>query len=400
MHVPGWHEATKQLQQDGKFQMIGIIQEQHPDRCRLFMQWKQMGWPIIVDSLNLTGVSGVPQTLAIDEHGIVRLTRARPETIEEEFLNPSYEKPENLPSQPSSSSPPDLKQLKAGTSHGTGDAWRAYGDGLYLWGGDDRLLEAIAAYQQAIRLNPEDADAHFRLGVSYRRRYDSDLRQSDDFQTAVNHWGHALDLDPNQYIWRRRIQQFGPRLAKPYPFYDWVSTARREISARGETPSALVTEPGGAEIASPQKVFEAGTNGKAEPDPRGRIYRDKRGFVHAETAVVPSTAEPGKPVRIHVTFRPNTEIKAHWNNEADDLVFWVNPPEGWAADSPRHTVANPPQAVSLETRKVEFEIRSPESFRGETIQIPAYALYYVCEDVNGTCLYRRQDVDIAIATRR
>ena len=126
-------------------------------------------------------------------------------------------------------------------------------------------MEAIAAYQQAIRLNREDGNAHFRLVVSYRRRHDSDLRQSDDFQTAVNHWGHALDLDPNQYIWRRRIQQFGPRLAKPYPFYDWVSTARREISARGETPSVLVTEPGGAEIASPQKVFEAGTNGKPNP---------------------------------------------------------------------------------------------------------------------------------------
>ena len=130
----------------------------------------------------------MPRTLAIDEHGIVRLTRAQPETIEEEFLNLSYEKPENLPSQPSSSSPPDLKQLKAGTSHGTGDAWRAYGDGLFLWGEDPRLVEAITAYQQAIRLNPEDADVHFRLGVSYRRRYDSDLRQSDDFQTAVNHW--------------------------------------------------------------------------------------------------------------------------------------------------------------------------------------------------------------------
>ena len=26
--------------------MVGIIQEQHPDRARLFMQWKEMGWPI------------------------------------------------------------------------------------------------------------------------------------------------------------------------------------------------------------------------------------------------------------------------------------------------------------------------------------------------------------------
>ena len=54
--MPGWHEATKDLQNDGKLQMVGIIQEQHPDRARLFMQWKRMGWPILVDSYNLLGV--------------------------------------------------------------------------------------------------------------------------------------------------------------------------------------------------------------------------------------------------------------------------------------------------------------------------------------------------------
>jgi hypothetical protein len=40
--------------------MVGIIQEQHPDRAGLFMQWKQMDWPILVDSLNLLGVAVVP----------------------------------------------------------------------------------------------------------------------------------------------------------------------------------------------------------------------------------------------------------------------------------------------------------------------------------------------------
>ena len=50
MHVPGWHEATKEWQEAGDLQMVGIIQEQHPDRARLFMQWKEMGWPILIDS--------------------------------------------------------------------------------------------------------------------------------------------------------------------------------------------------------------------------------------------------------------------------------------------------------------------------------------------------------------
>ena len=63
--MPGWHEATEQLQADGQFRMVGIIQEQHPDRCRLFLQWKEMDFPILVDSLNRIGVSAVPLLWAV-----------------------------------------------------------------------------------------------------------------------------------------------------------------------------------------------------------------------------------------------------------------------------------------------------------------------------------------------
>jgi len=72
MHVPGWHEATKELQEQGKLQMVGIIQEQHPDRARLFMQWKQMGWPVLVNPLNLSELPYFPITLGVDEHVILR----------------------------------------------------------------------------------------------------------------------------------------------------------------------------------------------------------------------------------------------------------------------------------------------------------------------------------------
>ncbi|MEM9405248.1 MAG: hypothetical protein AAGA81_04345, partial [Acidobacteriota bacterium] len=67
--MPGWHEATKELQDAGRVQMLGVIQEQNPDRCRLFMQWKQMDWPILVDTFDQLEVSVVPLTYAIDEHG-------------------------------------------------------------------------------------------------------------------------------------------------------------------------------------------------------------------------------------------------------------------------------------------------------------------------------------------
>ena len=93
------------------------------------------------------------------------------------------------------------------------------------------MTEAIKAYLKVLEKEPEQGLTHFHLGVAYRKRYDSDHRQPEDFQMAVEHWGKALDIDPNQYIWRRRIQQYGPRLDKPYSFYDWVGEARREIMA-------------------------------------------------------------------------------------------------------------------------------------------------------------------------
>ena len=98
-------------------------------------------------------------------------------------------------------------------------------------------------------------------------RHESSGRRPGDFQAAVDAWGRALELDPNQYIWRRRIEQYGPRLSKPYAFYDWVAQARAEISGRGETPIPLAVEPYGSELAGPGRdVWPDGT-GPAEPDP-------------------------------------------------------------------------------------------------------------------------------------
>ena len=131
------------------------------------------------------------------------------------------------------------------------------GDGLILWGGPKRLNDAIEAYTAATRADPQDRRALFRLGVALRQRYESAARQRNDFQAAVENWGRALELDPNQYIWRRRIQQYGPRLDKPYPFYDWVPEAERAIRELGQTPIELPVRPDGAEIAKPMKGFAA-----------------------------------------------------------------------------------------------------------------------------------------------
>ncbi len=351
--------------------MAGIIQEQHPDRARLFMQWKKMDWPVMVDSLNLLGVAAVPITLLIDEHGIIRAVQPSEEDFQV-FLGRSY--------QTNEARDKAIAELP--------------GDAIFLWEDVAQTGEAIDSYRQALTTQGA-GPIHFRLGVAYRRRYDSAYRRNGDFARAVEHWGRALDIDPNQYIWRRRIQQYGPRLTKPYSFYDWVSEAQQEIEARGETPLPLDAEPGGAEFAYPAESFPITDSAGKEPDPRGRIRRDEEGLIWAETTVVPTVMVAGESVRVHVVFRPNLDIKAHWNNEVDDLVLWVDAPEGWEVDQRYLTVSIPPEPVSQEVRKVEFELKSSASSAGLTTITP-YALYYVCEDVNGTCLFRRQDIPLKI----
>ena len=374
--MPGWHEKTKALQEAGKLQLVGIIEEQHPDRTRLFMQWKEMGWPLLIDSQNLLDVSEVPLTFLIDESGVVRYRRPSDEDLKT-FLATDY---------------PDT--ARGGESL---DPAPRSAEHLLLWGGESDLDEAIALLDKRLRENPEDARAHFRLGVAYRKRYDSEARKADDFRSAVEHWGKALALDPNQYIFRRRIQQYGPRLDKPYPFYDWVPEARAAIRSRGESPVALRVEPGGAEFAEPVASFAGNAAPGDPPDPDGRIFRDNE-LVLTETVTVPSVIASGESARVHVALRPNLSRKAHWNNEVDDLVFWADPPEGWLVDARYHEVAIPPEPVSQETRRVEFEVKSPAGFTG-TETIPGYALYYVCEDVDGTCLYRRQDLAVTVTVK-
>jgi len=398
--VPGWYESTKDLLEQGKLQMAGIIEEQHPDRARLFMQWKQMKWPILVDSLNLLGVEAVPITLAIDEYGIIRrvgIPLKEAATFAREFVGQTYAPPPERAAQKVER--PNLEDLRRRTAANTLEAWRDWADALTVWDTPNRLEEAIGAYHKAIELAPRDGRTHFRLGVAYRKRFDSDGRRDSDFQLAVDQWKQALDLNPNQYIWRRRIQQYGPRLDKPYSFYDWVVTARKEIHARGETPMALVVEPSGAEFAHPAKTLEASQGAPQEPDPKGQIHRDKAEFIEMEVTAVPPVIKPGAAARFHVAFRPNPKNKAHWNNEATGLVLWLNPPAGWVVESRAISLQNPAQATSREVRNIEFEIKSPAEAKSERVEIPGYALYYVCEDVNGMCLYRRKDVSLRVTVK-
>jgi hypothetical protein len=291
--VPVWHASLKQLEKDGRVAVVAIVQDQHPDRARLFLQWKQIGWPVMADSLDLLNLETVPLTLAVDEYGIVRFTElpmSAAKTIEQTFVNQTYPKPAALPP----TEVPDLSALKAATGRNTPAVWRAYGDALSVWGSGGQWSDVIGAYQHAAQLDGDDGLSQFRLGSAFRKRYDSPARQPSDFQDAERHWAQALEIDPNRYIWRRRMQQYGPHLTTPEPFFDWIRDARADIASRGETPLALIVEPGDSEYAKPGAGVAAAKLPATEPDARGRIRRDRGEFVSVETAVVPS-GTPGVP---------------------------------------------------------------------------------------------------------
>ena len=139
--------------------------------------------------------------------------------------------------------------------------------------------------------------ARFRLGVAYRMRHDSGRARSGDFQRAVDAWTGALSRRQKQYIWRRRIQQYGPLLDKPYPFYPWVTEARQSIQRRDEHPITLRTGLSGAELLDPRSETK-GTG--SDTIPEAAEAAGER--VTVDTAVV-ADSERRSVVRLHVGLR-------------------------------------------------------------------------------------------------
>src|SRR6516162_6962905 len=88
--MPVWHEGTAKWVKEGKLVLFGVTQEQHGDRCRLLAQWKGFGWPILHDPINVLELTAVPILVAIDEHGIVRLTRPNLDTFPADFLDRKF----------------------------------------------------------------------------------------------------------------------------------------------------------------------------------------------------------------------------------------------------------------------------------------------------------------------
>lgn len=349
--MPGWHKQTQSLVSAGKLEVAGIVQEQHPDRAKLYMQWQQMTWPLLADPFNDLGIRVVPITLLIDESGVIRFKNPKARDLKK-FLVTNYPKS------------PTSKKFSTGST----------------------------AIKELISL--KDAHSRFRLGVAYRQRYDSNERQPGDFGKAITAWRSALEMNPNQYIWRRRIQQYGPRLDKPYSFYDWIPSARRDITARGEKPNPLSAEPSGSEFAKPAKSNSQAATQLQHPDPKGKVSRDKAKLVTVTQVTVPSTKGDGKAIRIHLRFQPSKSAKIHWTNDAGNISLFPAKRDSYTIHD-LQLPSLPKAETSTEERLIEFEIR-PRQGKKLPTSIKATSFYYVCKDTDGVCLYLRQDLNLNI----
>ncbi len=366
--------------------MIGVTQEQHPNRCRVFAQWKGIDWPILWDPFNMTGSKVVPRYLLIDEHGVVQSTGARPDDLAA-FLTTAY--PAVDAKDPPAGSGLELFEA---TMAKKGSPEAAYYGALsnLLWntGNGDKAMLALKAYA---RERPDDAEAQWRLGVAFRMRYDSLERHDGDFQLAIDHWRRGIDLDPRHYIYRRRLQQYGPRLHKPYPFYSWVDEAR---AALGESAPPLIAPLTRSERAGPRAGSPAAQEAR-EPDPKNEIESLKK-LMDVETAVAWSDRGDGV-ARAHVVLRPSGRRVLLWDAEAGPVTIWLRLPEGWRTESNLLTYTLTGEDRAEEQVVVDFELHTGKPAAG-TIQ--AYALYYACLDGPGECRYLRHDFEIAVPAPR
>ncbi|MFQ5507243.1 MAG: tetratricopeptide repeat protein, partial [Planctomycetota bacterium] len=254
-------------------------------------------------------------------------------------------------------------------------------------------------FRAETRKQSGSAEAWFRLGCALRARHDSAGRKSGDFQQAIRAWTKAIELNPRNYIFRRRLQQYGPRLDKPYPFYDWIAAARRDLAARGEEAPPLRVALEGSEIARPSRGGIVEARGEKEPDPKGAIPRDAKGLVAVEAAIAPSPARAGSNAAIYLRFTPNPKRAATWDNEAGPLTVWLKTQNGFKLAKRSLAAAMPDAPSSSESRSLEFELGIPRSQEPGEGVLEGYALYYVCEGKSGTCSYLRHDFKVPVEFR-
>ena len=377
--LPVWYKAAKPLIDSGEIAMLGVVQEQHAERAQLYKQWKQFDFPIVQDATASLNLQSVPIPLLIDEHGVVRSTRPRPGDLTQ-FVKKSFE-----PAEATAAKKAD------DTAPGKATALIATGN-VYLHDIKQRDVEkAIDAFSQAVTADPSSGKAKFSLGVARRMRFDSADAKNGDFLAAAKLWSEALALNPNQYIWRRRIEQYGPRLGKPYPFYDWVDDAIASIKKRGQEPIKLTVNLTGSELAGPARAFASDTDAE-NPDPQSKITVVDADLVQLNASAVPAAVKPGSVVRLHLSLKA---MRGKWNHEAGPLQVWVNESSNGTPEKRLLEFGRENDGATNNVSNVDFEFKTNAA--SDRPVVDGFVLFHFCDD-EGVCFFARKDFKIEIGT--
>ncbi len=253
------------------------------------------------------------------------------------------------------------------------------------------LNKIIASFEETRATSEKFPALHFELGVFYRSRFEltGDVK---DFQNSIDSWTTAREQNPNQYIYRRRIEQYGARLEKPYPFYDWVDQAITEIRERGEQPVELKVPIGGAEIAGRARQFQA-NDWSIDWEKAVEINADEADLLQIQAVAVPTKVRPGTSTRIHVLALPGEDAK--WNNETEPATFVLKPNDQVELSDPRAVHEQPKEAETTETRQFEFEVLLKKGAT-EPVTVEGAVLTNICIDSSGVCTYLRKPFKVTI----
>lgn len=356
-----------------------------------------MDWPLLWDPFNVLELPAVPITVVIDAAGVIRLRQPKLSRAGEavELIRKAAWNDDEAPGRVLPSPVPGPEAMRSPADK-IEEAWSDHSVALALWGGPSHLDEALEASVAATTQDAAQGRTWFRRGVVSRLHYDSVYGRPSDLSVATEAWATALQLDPDNYIWRRRLQQYGPRLAKPYAFYDWIPQAWSDIEGRGEEVPELVTEPEGAEFADPSNTEKPIVTAEAPPLPDSRITVDAEEWISVTTNVVPAQVEAGGAARVRLEMVPADAGEVHWNNEAGPGGLWVQAPPDWKVEPRFQEIAVPGEATSDERRHVAFEVEVPSSAESGSHTMTAVALYAICESETGVCLLRRRVVPVPV----
>jgi len=379
--VETWHMRTRPLVEAGKLTVIGVAHDFHAERAELFRRWKKIDWPIGHDQVNVSGVTSLPQVVAVGADGRVA---AVDDKGVEAFLTQveAAPKPDTARPEPEAVELPDPRHVRrdAGEER-TVRSQKALAAALIFAGAPGQLNEAIQVMQAAVK-SPKECDAmtHFILGAAHRIRFESEGRQDSDFLDWLREWRTAAGMAPDDAFLRSQANVFIGDAGIGPGKEDWTAAAARELRKRGGKPVQGLTfcfDP----VAIPGDV--AGLPSIAGEDAAKAVRVEHAlivpkgttdGSVFIVIAAWPRTGMTWADGPAGVTFDPLTGSKVTMP-ERPTPFSWVSGPTGPRMAIVRLTVPKVVVSTTLPVR-VYYSVAAEGAAQGKALK-QAVAVKYV-----------------------